>query len=108
MFYKGNGRFGDPMWDTARDMPVPERVAHKIALFESCGRTALHDGEMLDEAGWVGLFEALGIRARRFDALANGIERSVIDAHFARIREVMLKAVAALPAHGEYLRAMSA
>ena len=108
MFYKGNGRFGDPMWDTARDMPVPERVAHKIALFKSCGRTALYDGEMLDEAGWVGLFEALGIRARRYDALANGVERSVIDAHFARIREVMLKAVAALPAHGEYLREMSA
>jgi tryptophan 7-halogenase len=107
LFYKGNKRVGEPFWDECRAMPVPDRLTHKIALYESCGRVALHDGELFEEPQWVALFDALGYRPRRYDALANSIERATIEDHFARIRNVMLKAVATMPTHSDYLRSMN-
>jgi tryptophan 7-halogenase len=105
--YKGNKRVGHPFWDQCRAMSVPDRLAHKIALYESCGRVALHDGETFEEPQWIALFDALGYRPRRYDALANGIERTRIEDHFARIRDVMLKAVATMPTQGDYLRSIN-
>jgi tryptophan 7-halogenase len=104
LHYKANGRVGDPFWDECRAMAVPDRLAHKIALFESCGRNALHDGEFFEEADWVSLFDALGIRARRFDAQASGIPLPAIEQHFTKMREVMLGGIATLPAHADYVR----
>jgi tryptophan 7-halogenase len=102
--YKANGRIGDPFWDECRAMPVPDRLAHKIALFESCGRIALHDGEFFEEADWVSLFDTLGICARRYDAQAGGIPLPAIEQHFTKMREVMLSAIATLPAHADYVQ----
>ena len=107
LFYKANGRTGEAFWDDVRAMPIPDGLAHKIALYESCGRVALHDGETFEDAGWISLFEAFGIRPRRHDALANGIGMDAIAAHFARVRDVMLKAVATMPPHADYLRSLT-
>jgi tryptophan 7-halogenase len=107
LHYRGNRRTGEPFWDACRAMVVPDRLAHKIALYESCGRVALHDGETFEEPQWIALFDALGYRPRRYDPLANGIARDRVDYHFARVRDVMLKAVATMPTHGDYLRSLN-
>jgi tryptophan 7-halogenase len=102
--YKLNGRRGEPFWDACRAMAVPDRLGHKIALYQSCGRTALHDGEVFEDNDWIALFDALGVRPHRCDALVNGIAGDAIDAHFTRLRDVMLKAVASVPPHSDYIR----
>jgi tryptophan halogenase len=104
LHYKSNSRAAEPFWDACRAMSVPDRLSHKIALFESCGRVALHDNEVFEESDWVALFDLLGCRARRFDALANAVPQQTIEQHFARLREVMLQAVAGLPTHSDYIR----
>ncbi|WP_163071645.1 tryptophan 7-halogenase, partial [Acinetobacter baumannii] len=32
LHYKTNGRIGEPLWDAARAMPVPEALRHKLDL----------------------------------------------------------------------------
>ncbi len=92
-----------PVWEAARAQPLPDRLAYRLALYESCGRIVMHDGETFDESAWVAHFDALGIRPRRFDALVQGIPTGRIEAHLARIREVMLAAVATMPAYAATL-----
>ncbi len=104
LHYKANARVGDPFWDQCRAMTVPDRLAHKIALYESCGRIALHDGEVFEEADWVSLYDSLGVQARRFDAQAHGVPLPAIEQHFAKLRDVMLAAIATLPSHADYVR----
>ncbi len=87
--------------------PLPDRLAYRISLFESCGRVVLHDGEVFEEAQWVAAFDAFNIRARRHDALAQGLTLDQIDTHFARIRAAMLKAVGTMPSHAAYLDAIA-
>jgi tryptophan 7-halogenase len=102
-----NGVTAAPFWAEARSRPLPDRLAHRIALFESCGRVVLHDGELFEEPQWVATLDALNIHARRHDALAHGITLDQIETHFARIRAAMLEAVGAMPPHAAYLDAIA-
>lgn len=108
LHYKCNGRMGDAFWNECRMMVIPERLAHKIALYESCGRIALHDEESFEAWDWISLFDALGIRPRSYDNMANGIPMDRIEAHLAQVRNVMLKAVGSLPTQHDYLQSRKA
>lgn len=108
LHYKCNGRTGDAFWNKCRAMAIPERLAHKIALYESCGRVALHDEESFETWDWISAFDALGIRPRSYDTMANGIPMDRIQAHLAQVRNVMLKAAGSLPTQQEYLQSRMA
>jgi tryptophan 7-halogenase len=84
-------------------MGVPDRLAHKIALYESTGRLALHDEESFEASDWIALFDALGVRPQYYDAMADAINRAHIDQYLQQIRQAMLKAVATVPPHDVYL-----
>jgi len=96
----------EPFWDAGRAHVPPKRLAYKIALYQSGGKIALYDDEIFEESDWVALFEALGLRARHYDAQANALGIGDIEAHFARVRQVMIEAVGALPPHHAFLRSL--
>ena len=81
---------------------------HDIAAVQ---RIVLQTAWLLDDeklADWIALFEALDIRPRRYDVVANGIALDAIAAHFERVRSVMLKAVSSLPQQQSYLQSLKA
>jgi tryptophan halogenase len=101
--YKLNGRLGEPFWDDARAMAVPEPLARKIALYQSRGRVPLLDGDLFEEAEWAAAFDALGVRPRRHDARADALPLDRVRRHLASVRSIMLGAAATLPSHADYL-----
>jgi tryptophan halogenase len=100
--WKTNGRSGQPLWDTARAMDVPDTLAHKIALYRSRGRVVMYDEEPLERQDWVALFEGQGVRPRRYDPLADSIPLDQIGAHMDRLRAVLTRAAAAMPRYADY------
>jgi tryptophan 7-halogenase len=108
LHYKLNQRYGEAFWDDCRAMTIPDRLAHKIALYEQTGRIALHDEESFETWDWISAFDALGLRPKSYDAMADAFPKEQIEQHFAHVRAVMLKAVGTLPSHLDYLRAVSA
>ena len=101
--YLRNGRAGEPLWDHCRVIKAPERLNHRIALYEQTGRVAQYDGDVAEATTWVMWFDALGIRPKRYDVMADSIPLDQIAAHLERIRSIMLNTLAILPSHGEYL-----
>lgn len=106
LHYKRNDRVGDAFWDDLRNMSIPERLAHKIALYESCGRVALYDEESFEAWDWIAMFDATGLRPRNYDVMAKGLAKDRIQAHLAQVRDVMLKAAATLPLQHDYLNSL--
>ncbi len=106
--YKLNRREGEPFWDQCRAMAVPDRLAHKIALYAGTGRTVLHDEESFEEGDWIAQFDAMGIQPKRYDVMIDALPVAQLSAHLARVREVMLRELGRMPTHGEYLRTMGA
>ncbi|OYQ36183.1 hypothetical protein CHU95_05170 [Niveispirillum lacus] len=101
--FKANGRTGEAFWDAARAMDLPDPLAHKMALYESRGRIPLYDGELFDRPDWINLLDGAGIRARRCDVQANGLNDGEIMAHLERLRGVLLRAAGELPPHAQAL-----
>lgn len=101
--FKTNGRTGEPFWDAARAMDLPEPLAAKLALYESRGRIPLLDGELFQRPDWINLLDAAGIRARRCDVQANGLSDMEIMAHLDRLRGVLLRAAGGMPTHVQAL-----
>lgn len=104
LHYKTNGRTGEPLWDQARAVPVPETLAQKLDLYASRGRLPVYDEELFDPEEWIAVFDGQGVRPRRHDALADAIPEPQLRAHAARIREVIVDAVRRMPHHGATLR----
>ncbi|MFN3945828.1 MAG: tryptophan halogenase family protein [Allosphingosinicella sp.] len=102
--YKTNGRVGEPLWDQCRAMDVPEPLARKIVLYQSRGRVPMYDGETFDRPDWIATLDEHGVRPRRYDPLADAIPAVQVERHVARLRELILGAVATLPSHADYLR----
>ena len=102
--YVTNGRVGETFWDAVRTIPPPENVAYKIALFESGGRMPMYDDDLFDEADWITLLDAQGVRPRRHDALSGTVPIERIEQHLAKMREAIIAGVKTMPPHGEYLR----
>jgi tryptophan 7-halogenase len=106
--YKLNRRQGEPFWDQCRSMAVPDRLAHKIALYAGTGRTVLHDEESFEAADWIALFDAMGVQPKRYDVMADALPVAQISAHLARVREAMLRELGRIPTHADYLRTTKA
>jgi tryptophan 7-halogenase len=104
LHYKANNRIGEPFWDACRAMDVPDRLAHKIALYRSTGRLALHDEESFEASDWIALFDALAVRPKSYDVMADAIGPARITDYLQQVRNAMLKAVATVPSHSEYLK----
>ena len=85
------------VWDRLRASALPARAAYRHDLYAANGRIVLHDGEVLDEAGWIAQFNALGVQPRKGDALADALPSERIAAHFAAVRQAMIAAVGRMP-----------
>ncbi len=84
---------------------LPERLAHRIAVYQSCGRVVLHDGELFETQSWIALFEALGITPRRYDHMADGMSVDQITDHMMRVRNVMIDAIKPMPTLDAFIAA---
>lgn len=94
-------------WDRVRAMEPPAELAYKIELFRSRGRLSLLDGDVLEDGDWACLFDAQGLRARRYDALSDTLPLELVQSQAARMRDVMIAAVARLPIHADFLAAVA-
>jgi len=103
-----NGRHGEPFWDVARDMSVPESLSGKRDLYASLGQVALYDDEPVEHWSWISLFDELGLWPQNYSPLANGVPKNQLLAHAAKARALMLEAVARMPSHGAYLAGVKA
>ncbi|RYY29409.1 MAG: tryptophan 7-halogenase [Sphingomonadales bacterium] len=106
--YKTNARIGEPFWDAARAMSVPDELQYKLDLYASRGRMPMYDEEVFDRAEWIAALDGQGLHPRRYDALADTIPEAAIIQHVTRLREMIVEAAKAMPTHGATLAEVAA
>jgi tryptophan halogenase len=105
--YRLNGRTEEPIWDQASQTSPLGELERKIDLYRSRGRVPLLDGDQLHEGEWAALFDGHGVTPARTDALAAAVPLDRLTGQLARMRQVMIQAIAPLPSHGDYLRQLT-
>lgn len=107
LHYRANGRTGEPLWDSARSMPLPDELAHKMRMFVSRGRVVLYDDETFEDASWIAVFMGQNKVPRRYHPLADQLTLEQVRERLERMRMVIAKVADAMPTHAQALAAQT-
>ena len=103
LHYRCAGRRDGPIWDLGREAPVPEKLAYRIAQFESRGRVVMYDEETFLEPSWIAAFIGHGVLPGRYDPLVDRMPVERIRATAERMRGIFRQTAERLPTHAEAL-----
>ena len=105
LHYTANARIGEPLWDYVRAMPLPDTLAHKLALFRSRGTAPDYQYGLFARDSWLSVLVGQGVEPQGYDPLAEAapIDQLVrrLDDYRARIAD----GVAAMPSHADFIAA---
>ena len=108
LHYHANQRVGEPFWDYCRTMPVPETLAHKMALFRANGRIFRENLELFDVPSWLQVMWGQGIRPENYNPLADRVEAADLRATLEETARATRHLVDRLPSLNEFLAASGA
>lgn len=86
LHYKLSQRRDSEFWRQCQAMPIPESLAHKIALYDSRGHVALYDNESFQTASWLSMYYGFSRQARRYDPRADRVDLQVLEQKLAQMR----------------------
>jgi tryptophan halogenase len=103
LHYWGNRRLDEPLWDAVRALPLPDKLAHKVRMFQSRGRMVRYEWDAFGDPSWLSMFAGLGILPARWDPLADFFTDDQIGGALGRMREKIAEVVASAPGHRAFL-----
>lgn len=104
LHYKANGREGEPFWDAARAIELPETLARKIDLFRSSGRVHRDQEELFTEQGWAQIMIGQGVEPKDWHPLADAMPAAELGSMLAALRDGYARKAAAMPSHDDFLQ----
>lgn len=108
LHYKLTKRDDSEFWRYCANMPIPDALAHQIALFRETGRVAIIDRGGFAEPSFVAMMMGLGVMPKRYDPLADRVDLRAVHGHFAGLRDLLAQAAARMPDHGAYVARQAA
>jgi tryptophan halogenase len=106
--YKVTERDDTPYWDYCRTMSIPDSLETRLELFRSRGEVQPGVNGLFHDTNWFAILYGQGIEPADYHPLADAMSEDDLNLTLARIRGLIRKRVDALPAHGDYLRSVSA
>jgi tryptophan 7-halogenase len=95
--------FSGEFWQQARNQPVPQPLAQKIALFRARGEVAPMEDETFSAESWQALLVGLGITPESGSPAIDRISLGRLNDEFRRILEFIKSKVLEQPTHDRYL-----
>ena len=102
LHYKVNQRAGS-FWSQVRDMPIPDRLAAKIALFEETGRIVRRDHDIFSESSWLAVAVGQGLTPHGRHPISDVINHDANLGRLSAIRDSIWRTADALPTHEDVL-----
>ena len=93
----------EPFWTACREMPVPETLTRRMALWKSHGRLFREHTELFTEVGWLQVLHGQGLRPDGYDPLVDLYPEAEITQFLESIRSVIGKCVDVMPMHSRFI-----
>lgn len=104
LHYMANSRVGQPLWDHVRTMPIPDSLAHKLALFEATAAAPDYRYGLFSRDSWLAVLFGQGIMPRAHSPLAEAIPLADLEARLAALRGRIEAGVAGMASHADFVR----
>ncbi|MAJ50194.1 MAG: tryptophan halogenase [Flammeovirgaceae bacterium] len=108
LHYYANQRTGEPFWDMCRDLPIPDSLSQRVALFKDAGRVFKPQEDVFSENSWVQVMMGQGIMPERYHNIVDSMSTEQLRQFLNDIQSDVERTVAALPNHGAFVDALVA
>lgn len=103
LHYKATERDDSEFWRYCRNMPVPDSLAHKMALFEHRGHIVQLEPEAFDPDSWLAIYGGMGIQPNQYDVRADKVPLDVLQKELEKMRGMIAQAAGQAMPHKEFI-----
>jgi tryptophan halogenase len=103
LHYIANRRFGEPLWDYVRSMPLPESLAHKLQLFRSRATLPNYQYGLFARDSWLAVLVGQGIIPESHDRLADAFTLPALEEQLNGLHDRIRTNVEAMSSHGAFI-----
>jgi tryptophan halogenase len=103
LHYKVTQRDDSEFWRYCANMAVPDTLRHQIELFRESGRVVIYDPQGFSVSSHVSILMGLGVVPQAGDPLIDRMDMQVLQLHYARLRDTIQRAAAAMPGHSAFI-----
>jgi len=103
LHYRLNQREGEPFWDSLREMPIPDSLAQRMALFERTGRVFKPQEDVFSENSWVQVMMGQGLMPGGYHNIADAMSDQQLKGFLADIRSSVNQTVTRLSVHKAFI-----
>ncbi|WP_353517178.1 tryptophan halogenase family protein [Thalassotalea sp. SU-HH00458] len=105
LHYKANQRTDAPLWEFCRNMELPEKLAEKLAAYQSRGDVLQYPWEIFGKDSWLAIFDGFKIYPDSYDKRADAMELAYLQKNLQYMKDRVKHSVDAAPTHGDFLKA---
>jgi tryptophan 7-halogenase len=103
LHYNANSRVGEPLWDYARSMALPDSLVHKLQLFRSRAALPNHQYGLFARDSWLAVLVGQGIAVMGYDRLADAFRLSALEERLSEFRTRIQTNVDAMTSHEAFI-----
>jgi tryptophan 7-halogenase len=103
LHYHLTDRNDSAFWDYVRTMPIPDRLAEKIRVFQNAGRTFREHEELFNDTSWFAVMVGQQLKARRYDPVADLLSLDETRSRLSHIRTAVANSVDYMPPHRQFI-----
>jgi tryptophan halogenase len=103
LHFNATQRNDTPYWDYLREMPIPDYLADKIAVFKSYGRVFRENEELFNDTSWFAVMIGQGLEPRGHDPMADVMSDDELRAKMTGIHSVIAKSAEVMPDHMKFI-----
>ncbi|MEE4204495.1 MAG: tryptophan 7-halogenase, partial [Halieaceae bacterium] len=103
LHYHLNERHGEPFWDYLRDMPIPDSLRHRMALFRDSGRVFKPQDDVFAENSWVQVMMGQGLTPSGWHNIVDALSREQLAGMMQQIAGKVAAGSQTLPQHQDFV-----
>jgi tryptophan halogenase len=103
LHYHVTQRDDSPFWDYCRNMPIPDRLAEKMRVFEAYGRTFRENDELFNDTSWFAVMVGQLMQARAYDPVADIMPLDETRRRLQHIAEAVENSANYMPTHKQFI-----
>ena len=103
LHYRLNQRMAEPFWDSLREMPIPDSLAQRMALFERTGRVFKPQEDVFSENSWVQVMMGQGLMPDGYHNIAEAMSEQQLRDFLEGIQFEVEKGMKRLPNHEGFI-----
>ncbi|WP_448556787.1 tryptophan halogenase family protein [Thalassotalea montiporae] len=103
LHYYQTERSDTPFWRHCANMPIPDSLKHRMALFKESGRVFKKAEELFGEASWVQVMMGQGLLPDQYHPIVDQMSEQELANFLNRIKQNTSKKVASWPSHIDFI-----